>query len=346
MVIADLYLPREADAARTEAGVTGAPPALAHTLRLGTRAPLDRGWRAWLAHWFGRAELADAPVASVAAAGIGARAGAAAWLATPMHWVAGMSGVHLDGRAILRLPPAELAALADDFNAAFRHSAVALRPLGSGDLLANGPDGYSARTVEPARAWLAGLAESLPAGAGASALRRLGAEVEMWLRDQAVNRARAARGERPVSALWFWGGIGPAAAQPPRVASAAHGAEAAAQPHTLALGSDAYLHGLARLSGARTGALPQRLGEALRDAHAERAALVVEIGTLLPSDPWTLSDALREADERFIAPALEALRTGACAAVTLLANDRCVTLRPGHRLRFWRRARAGLAGLM
>jgi hypothetical protein len=334
MVIADLYLPHDA------AGDT--PPALAQALRWGTHTPLARGWRPWLARWFGRAELADAPVASIAGAGVGARDGGAEWLATPMHWVVGLRGVNLDGRAILRLPAVELAALAADFNAVFRHSGVTLRPLPSGDLLAHGPDASAARTVEPARAWLAGLAESLPSGAEASALRRLGVEVEMWLRDQAINRARSARGERPVSALWFWGGAGTSPAQLPRALSPA---PPAAPGPTLALGSDAYLSGIARLSGAVARALPHELGEVFGDPLAARAAVVMEMGSLLASDPWTLGAALCEADRRFFAPALQALRRGACGSVTLLANDRCVALRPLHRLRFWRRPRAGLAAL-
>ncbi|HET9331185.1 MAG TPA: hypothetical protein VFO23_11705 [Steroidobacteraceae bacterium] len=340
IVIADLYLPRDGDEARTAAGALAAPPALAQLLRFGTRAPgAPGGWREWLARWLGRADLAAVPVANVAAAGSGVREDAVLWLATPMHWVAGMRGVQLDGRAILRLTDAELGSLAADFNAAFRHSAVALQPLGAGELLAHGPDAAGIRTVEPARAWLAGLAESLPAGTGATAaaLRRLGSELEMWLRDQAVNRARAARGERTVSALWFWGGpSAPAGVLPPRL----H--ESPAQVPTLALGSDAYLTGLARLAGARAGPLPEVLDAG---AAAQRTVLVIELAGLGTGEDWSLAGALAEADRRYIAPALAALQRGAAGALTVLANDRVLVMRPAHRLRLWRRPRAGLAVL-
>jgi len=339
IVIADLYLPREADEARAAAGALGAPAALAQLLRFGTCTPgAPGGWRDWLARWLGRADLAGVPVANVAAAGSGVREDAALWLATPMHWVAGLNGVHLDGRAILRLADAELASLAADFNAAFRHSAVALQPLGA-ELLAHGPDAAGIRTVEPARAWLAGLAESLPAGPGATAgaLRRLGSEVEMWLRDQAVNRARAARGERTVSALWFWGGpSGPAAPLPPRL----H--ESPAPVPTLALGADAYLAGLARLTGAQARPLPETLEAG---AAAARTVLVIELAALGAGEGWSLAGALLEADRRYIAPALAALQRGAAATLTVLANDRVVVMRSGHRLRLWRRPGAGLAVL-
>jgi hypothetical protein len=337
IVIADLYLPREAQAA----GALAAPPALAQLLRFGTRSSLAGGsWREWLARWLGRADLAAVPVAHVAAAAAGLReADGALWLATPMHWVATLGGVHLDGRAIVRLGAAELEALAADFNAAFRHSAVALRPLESGELLALGPDVFTVRTVEPARARIGGLAESLPSGIGAATLRRLGAEIEMWLRDQAVNRARAARGDRTVSALWFWGG--PSTPEP----AVARLTDSPATVPTVALGADAFLAGMARLCGAEARALPRQLGASLAEARTTRLVLVLELAELAPGEAWTPAAALGEADGRFIAPALAALRSGSADLLTLLANDRCVALRGNHRLRLWRRARPGLAAL-
>jgi hypothetical protein len=54
--------------------------------------------------------------------------------------------------------------------------------------------------------------------------------------------------------------------------------------------------------------------------------------------------ALARLDERFISPALRALAAGELGAVTLLLNDHGVRVRPHHRLRLWRRRRAGLSG--
>jgi len=340
IVIADLYLPPEVRGlGHANGGVAAVPPALAHALRFGSHAALPHGWREWLAHWLGRPDLAAASVASIAGAAIGVREGPL-WLATPMHWIAGPSGVHLDARAILHLSPLELQALAADFNAAFRHSAVTVRPLASGELLALGPEAFGARTVEPARVPLAGLADSQPAGGGAAALRRLGSEIEMWLRDQALNRARTARGERTVSALWFWGGSTPALpAGPQRPDSPAPA------PPCVALGTDAYLAGLARLTGSTAAALPQELGTGPRAADSGRVVLVLDLGRLPQSEPWSLAAALAEADRRYLAPALQALRRGACRSLTLLANDHSVRLRAHHRWRLWRRGRPGLEGL-
>ena len=37
-------------------------------------------------------------------------------------------------------------------------------------------------------------------------LRRLGAEIEIWLAGHELNREREARNLPPLNALWFWGG--------------------------------------------------------------------------------------------------------------------------------------------
>ena len=349
IVITDLYLPSDAPALTGASGaIAAAPPALAHVLRYGTRTAVTRSWREWIVHWLGRGELQGASVASIAAAVSGARENAPLWLVTPMHWVAGLKDVHLDARAILHLSPAELAALAADFNAAFRHSGAVLQPLASGELLAQGPEAFGARTVEPARLRLAGLAHCLPSGGGAAVLRRLGSEIEMWLRDQALNRARAARAERTVSTLWFWGGAEAAplqvpqplappgsAPQPPRLPPAA----------PLVLGSDSYLAGLARITQAPSAPLPDELGAALHGSSAARVLLALDLGSVPAPEPWSLAAALAEADRRYLAPALAALRRGALGGLTLLANDHAVQLRDSHRFRFWRRPSVGLEGL-
>jgi hypothetical protein len=350
IVITDLYLPCDAPELTDASGASAAaPPGLAQVLRFGTPAAPARSWRDWVVNWLGRADLGGASVASIAAAAIGARDSGPLWLATPMHWVAGLADVHLDARAILHLSATELASLAADFNAAFRHSGAVLLPLASGDLLAQGPEAFGARTVEPARARLAGLAHSLPSGGGAAVLRRLGSEIEMWLRDQALNRARAARRERTVSALWFWGGAEtPPLQVPPQPLTPPTPAPLPPRPATaapLVLGSDAYLAGLARITGAPSAPLPQELGAALPDRAAARVLLALDLASLPAAEPWSLAAALAEADRRFLAPALEALRHGALSGLTLLANDHGVQLRDRHRFRFWRRPRPGLGGL-
>ena len=341
IVIADLYLPHGTNGAPPgAAAVAGAAPGIESAGRFGQRAALEHGWREWLAHELGRADLAGAAPACVAAAEV-APAGPAAlasgtpWIATPLHLSAGAARLALDHRGVLRLPPAELATLAADFQDTFGVSGFTLTPLSCGDFLLRTAGIAAVATTEPARCVGGDLAAALPQGPAAAPLRRLLTEIEMWLHGQALNEARRRRGEPPVTSLWPWGAEG-RAVQPERLA---------ARPMPRAFGADPYVSGLWRLQADLCRALPGRLEEVLPDERARGVVLVVEVGReLQPDANDTLARSVARLDARFVSPALEALRRGEVASVTLIANDTRITLRRGSHLRFWRRPRAGLRG--
>ena len=340
IVVADLYLPAEAGSSWST-GVSGAMPGLEHAARFGARSVLERGWRDRLARWLGRDDLAQAAPASVAAAGLQTGDAQMAWIATPVHLTASLTSLHLDHRSILRPPPSQLERLAQDFAAAFRDSGFRLQPLPCGDFLLLGPSMPQALTTEPARSLVGGLAQSLPGGAGAPPLRRLGAEIEMWLHGHPLNQMRASRGEPAVSALWLWGGgpTAPHAQQAPTDGSGGAGLE-------LAFGSDAYLRGLWHLQGGQARPLPQQLSDIFGYPRAQRAALVMEVAQVLHSNPkWNVLEAVAELDRRFVWPALQTLNRGAVASVLILANDRQLLVRSCDHLKIWRRSRPGLKGL-
>jgi len=290
------------------------------------------------------AALAPATVASasaVAATGaptVGDRAPTDArtvWLATPLYLAAGLTTLHLDRRSILRLASAELASLTADFNRTFEGSGFTLVPLESGEALLFSAEEQIAKTVEPARIVGEDVAQALPDGAGATALRRLGAEMELWLHEHPLNRARASRGEQPVSTLWIWGG-GTVEQIVPQAASAA----------TVAFGSDSTLRGLAKLAGLQTCPLPDTLDEALSYSAAANPLLIMEVGPVLRANSrWTLADAMAEVDRRFIEPAIRAVRRGQLGQATLIANDRQLVYGSRDHLRLWRRPRVGLETL-
>jgi hypothetical protein len=338
IVIADLYLPHGANG--TGGAVPGAVPGIETAGRFGERAALQHGWREWLAHALGREDLAGTAPACIAAAAAGVAPGGppagaigTPWIATPLQLTAGAARVSLDHRGVLRLPRAELAALAAAFQDTFAVSGFTLTPLSSGDFLLRTAGMAAVATTEPARCVGNDVAEALPRGPGAAPLRRLVAEIEMWLQGQALNEARVRRGEPPVTTLWPWGAEG-RAAQPER-------REARATPR--AFGADPYLSGLWHLQGDVCRALPGRLEDVLADEHASGAVLVVEAGQELPTDRHcTLAQSLAHLDTRFVSPALQALRRGEVSSVTLIANDTRVTLRRRSHLRLWRRPRAGL----
>lgn len=338
IVISDLYLEPElaarpsASAPAVERAREDATPGIEHLARFGDRGILPAGWRAWTAHWLGLSQYAPVAPASVAAAALAdAPPDRAVWLATPLHLIAGLTSLHVDRRSILRLPSAELEELAADFRDTFRGSGFHLHPLASGELLLAGPAvPTTSTTTEPARLLLTSVAEALPAGEGAPALRRLGAEVEMWLHDHRLNEGRARRGAPSVATLWVWGGGAPASSPP----------AAPREIADVAFGSDAYVRGLWRLAGGESRPMPVDWTAVIGEPRAQRALGVVEVAELLHANAsWRLDDALADIDRRLVSPSLAALRRGELARLVLLANDRSLSLRAADRWRFWRRMR-------
>jgi hypothetical protein len=127
-------------------------------------------------------------------------------LATPVHLVAGMSSVCLPTDGILELDASEADTLAAGFNRAFGGQGARLaRGLGSG-LLCAFDERLAVHTTPPDEALGGDIWPHQPRGEGSAALRRLAAEIEMWLFDHAVNAARRARGVPVISALWLWVG--------------------------------------------------------------------------------------------------------------------------------------------
>jgi hypothetical protein len=386
IIISDLYFPSGEGEGSPVGQVSGALPGLEYAARFGETITLEDGWRAWLARWLGCDDLAGAAPASVAAAALADGAGAAlgvgagaaagpdadaaadagsdagarvgevaphstAWIATPVHLIAGLTSLHLDRRSILRLPQADLTRFSSDFQRVFSGSEILLKPMDSGEFLISDLSALRTLTTEPARALATGLGESLPQGADAPVLKRFGAELEMWLHEHPVNEARTKRGELPVSTLWLWGGGGSTthadlagSSKPPSLATGgddSHDAES-----DIAFGSDAYLAGLWRLRGGESQPLPDQLSDVFSYPRAHRATLVVEVGPMLHANShWTVFEALAELDRRFVSPALAALRRGEVECVVLAANDRRLLVRRGDRLKFWRRPRLGIEGL-
>lgn len=361
IVIKDLYLEPDT-AAGSEGSVAGGEASgIQHLARFGSRALLAQGWRAWVAQWLGVPQYAGQPPASVAAVALVAAPAEpsesasravpadrakpadrtlpmdhAVWLATPLYLIAGLTSLHFDRRSILRLERAEAEELAASFAEVFRGSGYELHALEGGELLLSAPPAAAPATTEPARMLLTSIAESLPAGEGAAALRRLSAEIEMWLHDHPLNAQRARRGAPTVATLWVWGGGAPAI---PRPAASRDRAD-------LAFGSDAYIRGLWRLAGGEARPMPVDWTAVLGERRASRALGVVEVAELLHANAsWSLVEAVAEIDRRLVSPLLAALHRGDLDRLVLVANDRSLTVRAADRWRLWRRVRKLRTGL-
>jgi hypothetical protein len=340
IVIADLYLTDAPDAAAPEvAAAFDAVPGIEAVTRFGTRTPLTRGWRDWLASSLGHPELSGAALACTAAAVLPVPPPPVltSWIATPLSLHAGAASVHLDHRGILRLARAEQDALAADFARTFGSSGHALLPLPSGAFMlctsAIGPRAMR----EPARWAGSELAASLPDGSAAAPLRRLMAETEMWLHGQPVNTSRAQRGQMPVTTLWPWGAEG-------RIV---HPAPGSLRVEASAFGRDPWLEGLWHLGGSACRALPADTAGLLAGADTARIVVVTEGGSeLQQAVEGTVASAVATLDERFVSPALRALRRGELARVTLILNDVRFAVARNSLRRLWRHTRRGLEGFL
>jgi hypothetical protein len=326
LVLRDLY-PTRLDTA-TQAALPRLT-ALERWLAQGEACATPGGWREWLWREFGDAREPAAPPASIAGAAVAAaEAGQPLWLATPVHLMAGLDTVRMHPAGLLELDSGEQAALVADFAHVFAGSGHSLHATGRRDLLLAGGAALAPGSVcshDPGK-WLGTDPRSgFPAGAGAPALRRLGAEMEMWLHEHPVNRARAARGLLQANALWLWGGGAPAVTGAPAAA-----AQRPIGPLSIAWAEDLFVDGLARLCGLAIASGAQRWPAAPRDALA-----VCDLGAR--PDAGSLLALERE----WLAPAFEQWRRGAAHSATLLAGDRAITLQGARwRAMVWRMRRS------
>jgi hypothetical protein len=291
------------------------------------RAPLPQGWRDDLRTRFAAvSEMALAP-AAVAASGFDitpASVAAQYWLATPVHCFAGLDSVQLHPAGLLELPVQTQSALAAEFSIVFADTLWRLHATAKRELLLSGPT-LAASAADPAVSIGADLRDGLPRGPEAATLRRLGVEIEMWLHEHRINRERQARGELPVSGLWLWG------ATPPAAPASDAQQQALRQPQSGRLfGEDAYVEALWRLRGSPVAPLPDGFE---RIAGSTDGASVVLYPT---AGAEGLVQVLRQLEQRWLAPALQALRAGQLSSLSLLAGSFGYRLNRWHLARFWR----------
>lgn len=315
------------------------------TLRFGAAERLAGGWRGWLAARLRRPDLDSLPLAAtvaLAAAGAGstdaARGAAGAWLATPLHLVAGLDTLHLPRDGILSLTRAERAELAADFITVLGGDGLSLHAVEGDALLLRGLRVPQVTTVEPARCLGVDLVHAQPTGPGAPALRRLMAEIEMWLHDHPVNRRREREGRAAVRSLWLWGGE----ARPTGAGSRADAGSVAAAIATATgirqvYSNDAWVRAAARLAAVELAAEDALPAEASFGAPGDVLATAS-----LPSGAGADLD---DFEHRYLRPAIAALGSGCLDGLSVISADRRVRVAASDRYRVWRPRRAWLTAL-
>jgi hypothetical protein len=261
----------------------------------------------WRTEAFHAIAATGTPVPPLAAAALHASAGVATgtWVcvATPVHLVAGMSSVTLPDDGILELNEGEAETLAADFNQVFGDAGVRLAVGRAATLLCVFDQALEVATRDPEDVRGGDVFACQPTGRNAARLRQLMSEMEMWLFEHEVNRARASRALSSITGLWLWGG-GTMLALMPTV----HGWTAGSDPLFTAF----------------------RVEE---DFPSEAGAGVVVCADQPGSSGWS------DLERRWLEPAMAALRLGRLDRIELSAGDRRFSVRKGINWRFWRRPR-------
>jgi hypothetical protein len=327
LILSDLYLPEEVTD-DTASGVQPLP-GFESLLRFADAQPVQ-DWRRWLTRELGVPELGELPIAEVAGrAWLPLGAHGSTWLATPLQLSARLDHVRLEERGLVRIGAQEGGAWSMEFAAHFAPR-LRLHAAGERGFVLTGMDPGPAITLDPARLLGSDIGDALPRGTGSSDLRRLGAEVEMWLHGSSLNASRAQEGRPRISALWFWGG----GAQDRGLLPGILPQLAAVRLH----GKDPFLAGLAVTIGSGLPA-PAPDHFARLDPGAEHH--VVEFAPMTGES----YESLASLDSNWFLAARHALGSGALAQLTIVANDRCFRLERRSHWKLWRARRRWLGNL-
>lgn len=301
-------------------------PLLEKWLSRSERIVLDADWRGWLA-----AHAAPGPLAQFSLAAIVGAAFRDAsspkpettgyWLATPVHFFAGLDTVQLHPSGLLRLSDGEQRALVKDFARVFSDSPWRLESLGQRELLLSGPP-LDADGADPGSFLGADPSAGFPRGERAGIVRRLGSEMEMWLHEHPINQARVQDGLLPVTTFWLWGAQAP---DLPR------GDVPLIEPQLF--GADVYAQALWRLQRRSVG----ELSAASQLINAVPIGFASDSVLLYPSLGETgMIDRLTQLEQDWLPGAWRALRHGQVSVLRLIAGARLYSLSRLSLMRVWR----------
>jgi hypothetical protein len=317
LVLADLYA---ASSVLPDVSSVRRLPSLERALARATSHAIDAAdWRRWLSDRLG---APPRPVADVPAW----------WLATPVHYIAGLDTLRLHGDGLLRLSLPMQQQLVVEFARVFDGSGWRLLATGARELLLQGP-ALAAEAPDPAHFLGQSTREAQPRGKGVEVLRRLQGEVEMWLYGANFHGSGAAT-QLKVSGLWLWGRSFAAPLATNTVQAGRPPGGTVAQLYA----DDLAARACAAAAGVPQSELPQRWPE--DEARGGDLYVVINVAG---SD---VTAQLEDVEARWFAPALAACAAGRFASLELVCGARRWQLDGSARWRFWRRPRHWLPELL
>ena len=324
LILSDLYLPEEAGRGAAIPAARDLPH-LEWLLRFAGAPERVGDWRTWLLTQTAPG-LADQPIASISAfQQIDDRNLDSTLLATPVALEARLDHVRLLDRGLLRLDEAERASCREEFARIFGPQFV-LHDGGERAFFLSGLPAVRVSGLDPARVLGAEIGPALP-GREAGELRRLWAEIEMWLQSASFNGERTRAGKQRVAALWLWG-----------AATAAPSARIQVrQPDAIFYGGDPLITALRRLGGDRASGIPNRLADLRHDA----SDVVIEFAALTGKP----HESLEALDANWLSAVKSGLERRDIREFELVANDRRFRIGSRAQWKFWRRRQSWLARL-
>ncbi len=252
------------------------------------------------------------------------------WMrADPVHLHASANGLILTGATELKLTTQDANALVAELMEIFTadgwlfkaaHAARwYLRPLAPPAIQTHALPDVIGRDIHP----------FLPYGPDAKAWHTIMNEIQILLHTSNVNQAREARGELPINSLWFWG-----AGRLPQIGRSDWAHVWSNEPLGLGLAR------LADIPGAKT---PATAADWLSIAAQGGVHLVVleqARRAVIYGDAAAWGDGLQDINDRWLEPALQALKKGALARLTLHTDGAAFTLTARGLRRWWRRRRS------
>ncbi|HXF77504.1 MAG TPA: hypothetical protein VN598_01465 [Usitatibacter sp.] len=315
LIIPDLLLPDDAPEALRNAR-------LAHAEKWLARASSTREAGSDSLRWVARRHGIEGalPVAAISRLGEGAEA-AGQWLrADPVHLRVDNDGLVLHDPSALALTLGDAHALAGSLGAHFAQDGLAFEVLAPERWYVRYP-GEAPRTVPLPDAFGRNVFGLLPKGGGAISWANRLTEAQMVLSSHAVNEGR----EPAVNSVWFWG----------------EGALPDSLPHRYDAfyADDAFVRGVARLSGARVEPRPARMGDVA--SNEAQSILVLADSLVAPlrrGDSAAWLEAAARLDEAWFAGMGPAIARHGTVRIILPAEraTRIATLTPSSRWRWFR----------